>query len=180
MSKKIRRINLFSGPGGGKSTLSAWLFYNLKMQRKRVEQIQEYIKFWTYIPRSPKSFDGVYIMSKQIHQEDTILRGDTDLIVTDSPLMLQYFFSWHHGSPGQQPMLQLALEMESLYPSLNILLKRKDEFYDKVGRYENIEEAKKIDNKMKILFDNLNINYTEFDCTDSSSILSFVLDKINE
>ena len=177
---KIRRINMFGGPGSCKSTLSSYLFSNLKMQGKRIEQINEYIKFWTYIPRSPKSFDSVYIMSKQIHQEDTILRGDTDLIVTDSPLLLQCFFAWHHQAPGQQSMLQLAFEMESLYPSLNILLKRKDEFYDKVGRYENIEEAKKIDNKMKILFDNLNINYTEFDCTDSSSILSFVLDKINE
>ena len=134
---KIRRINIFAGPGCGKSVTSATIFAELKKKCYTIEYVSEYIKLWTYIPRVPKSFDSYYCQSKQLNREDTILRGETDLIVSDSPLMLASFYAWHHEVPGLQPMIDVANEIEKLYPSINIFLIREDQDYDEIGRYEN-------------------------------------------
>jgi hypothetical protein len=170
----IRRINLYGGPGCGKSTMATYLFSELKTRGINIEYVTEYIKFWTYIPRKPVSFDSVYCFAKQLHKEDTILRGETKLIVSDSPLMLQCFYAWYHEHNGEQSILELAKEVEDIYPSINVFLNRKDSYYSEIGRYENLEQAKKVDAEMK-KFMKLMVSCQEFSCDDKKAILDYVL-----
>lgn len=46
--KKIRRINLFAGPGAGKSTACAQLFSRMKLAGFNVEQVTEYVDHFSY------------------------------------------------------------------------------------------------------------------------------------
>jgi len=115
MGKRIRRINFLGGPGSGKSTTAAFIYAELKKRGTSIELVDEYIKFWTYIPRVPKGFDSLYVQAKQIHKEDTILRAGTDFIVSDSPILLQYYYAKHHNTPVQKPMLDISLEFEEKY-----------------------------------------------------------------
>lgn len=174
----IRRISLFGGPGSGKSSTSAFLFSELKARGFSIEIVTEYIKFWTYISRKPESFDSVYCMAKQLHKEDTILRGQTKLTITDSPLMLQCFYSWYHNEHGSVPMEELEKEVEEIYPSLNIFLTRGDYVYDNNGRYENFEQAKQVDVSLRAFLNSKKVNYLDFTCNDKIKILDYVLEKI--
>lgn len=172
---QIRRINLLGGPGSCKSTIAAFLFSELKTRGISIEYVSEYIKFWTYIDRKPKSFDTAYCFAKQLHKEDTILRGETKFIVSDSPLMLQCFYAWYHNDKGQQPILELAKEVEGIYPSINICLHRNDSYYSEIGRYENLQQAKDVDSALRQFISD-KISCKHFSCDDKNSILDYVLE----
>jgi ABC-type dipeptide/oligopeptide/nickel transport system ATPase component len=176
---KIRRICFYGGAGCGKSTAAASTFAALKKAGKSVEFADEYIKFWTYIPRIPQGFDSLYVQAKQINKEDTILRSGTDIIVSDSPIFLQYFYAEHHNAPCKEQLLEIAIEFEKVYPSLNIVLERKDEDYDEHGRYETLQQAKDIDQEFEEYLNNLNIPHSVYPCRDTDVMISDILGAID-
>ena len=178
--KKIRRINCIAGPCSGKSTTASHIFSEFKKRNFNIELVSEEVKEWTYIPRNPQHCDTHYIQSCQIQKEDIRLRAGVGLIVSDSPLILQYFYSYHHDVPLQSAILSAALEFESLYPSIHIFLNRKDKFYNKLGRYEDINEAKEIDKKIKQVMQWSNIKFVEFSCEEQDKIIEYLLEKIEE
>lgn len=174
----IRRINFFGGPCTCKSTNAAFIYAELKKRGLSAELVDEYIKFWTYIPRVPKGWDSLYVQAKQVHKEDTILRAGTDFIVSDSPIMLQYFYAKHHNTPAQKQMLEIANDFEEMYPSINILLMRNDTDYNELGRYETLEQSKQIDCGIEEVLDNARTWYECFDCHDNLGILNYILREI--
>ena len=150
---KYRRINLFGGPGVGKSICAAKLFGDLKLRGYLVEQVSEYAKTWAHQKRAVDVYTQLYFLAKQIKSERECLTSGYDLIVTDSPLGLcplytsEYFpkdAGWSTSS-----MWGYIRAMDEEYPPLNILISRDETVdYERNGRYQNITEARKIDDKL--------------------------------
>ena len=69
-------INLTGGPGTGKSTLCAQLFYLLKSQDIDVEMATEYVKDLVFEESFKKIENQIYIFGKQHNRLD----GDIDYI----------------------------------------------------------------------------------------------------
>lgn len=175
---KIRRINLMSGAGGGKSITATNVRAQLGFRGFDIELVDEVIKDWTYIPRVPRDCDSFYLQACQMQKEDIRLRAGVDLIVSDSPLILQYFYAWYHKVPMQEAMLSAALEYEKLYQSIHIFIDRKDNFYNEVGRYENLKEAKKIDILIKEVMISNKISFKSFSCMDQEVIINYIISEI--
>jgi len=177
---RIRRVNFFGGPGVGKSSIACHTFAELKALGCSVEYVYEQIKLWTYVPRPPKSWDSFYMQARQIYFEDTILRSGTDLIVSDSPVFLQWFYARHHVAPGQDAMFMSGREFETIYPSLNILLTRPEDVdYQAEGRYEDHEQAKTVDAALKeLLSDIAYITFKEFSYRNREEIVAYVKKKL--
>lgn len=85
-------INLYCGPGGGKSTSAAYLFYQLKKLGKNVELVREYVKDWAWEKRHINAYDQLYFLGKQSRRE-SMLYGKVDYIVTDSPIWLSAYYA---------------------------------------------------------------------------------------
>jgi len=177
---KIRRINLYGGAGCGKSITATNIRAQLGFKGYDIELVDECIKDWTYIPRIPKDCDSFYLQAGQIQKEDIRLRAGVDLIVSDSPLMLQYFYAYHHKVPLQEPMRLAALEFEKLYPALHIFIDREDKFYDEVGRYETLPQAKRIDISVKGVLVANKISFTSRSCLDQDGIINYIISKLEE
>ncbi len=175
MGNKIRRINLISGPGSGKSLTATNIRAQLGFKGYDIELVDEVIKDWTYIPRIPTSCDSLFLQASQIEKEDIRLRAGVELIVSDSPLMLQYFYAKWHDVPLQKPMLQASLEFEEKYPSLHLFIEREDKFYSEVGRYEKLEEAKRIDLAIKETLSVNGFDFSSFSCLSQDSIIDFLV-----
>lgn len=143
-------INLFGGPGSGKSTLSADVFAKLKLQQKSAELVREYVKSWVYDKRAIGVWDQIYILSKQIRGESSLYLK-CDYIVTDSPILLVPFYEEYLSNhqvvkPSALNFIKLAEKEGIIY--LNFWLERPDHFQAE-GRNQGEEESVKLDVIMK-------------------------------
>lgn len=143
------RINLYGGPGVGKSTLAAWLYASLKRDNFQVELVNEWIKSWAWQNIKPQGYDQVYVFAKQLRREEIILRQGIS-IITDSPLALQLAYSLKNFPHLFGPLNSLLDLFELTYPAIDILLDRVlDLEYQQEGRYHNQKEAIEIDRVIK-------------------------------
>jgi len=176
----IRRINLFSGPAAGKSITATNVRAQLGFKGYNIELVDEVIKDWTYIPRPPKGADSLWLQASQIQKEDLRLRAGVDLIITDSPVALQYFYAWYHKDPFRAGMYLNVLEWDQTYPALNIFIDREDKFYNEVGRYEKLDESKKIDTTIKMILQTSKIEYTSFSCLNQEGIVNHIIKEVEK
>lgn len=147
----IRRINLYAGPCAGKSITASSIFTEFKKRGMKIELVSEWIKTWAYQKYQLKSFDQFYCFAKQLRKEDTLLSNGVDIIVTDSPLILNVCYTKKHKFPYWKQCLKVALEFEQKFPSINIFLDRGSLRYNQEGRYENLQEAQQMDKYIKKL-----------------------------
>jgi len=159
-----RRINLYAGPGTGKTTTAADVFSRLKNKfiheqlDTHVELVQEYVKVWAWENRKPKGFDQIYICAQQMRKEEIPLRNGVDLIVTDSPLFMQCCYAKKYETPYWEELYELVHYFEEEYPSIHIFLDRGERPYVAKGRYQTSEEAKELD---KFILDEIKQNVKE-------------------
>lgn len=175
---KIRRINLYGGACSGKSFTAAGLFYRLKGDKTKVELVSEYIKEMAYEGRKPISFDPLTIFAMQLRFEDTRLRY-MPYIISDSPLMLQVFYSKKYKFLSWDKLYGLACDWESLYSSLNIFLDREGLEYQQEGRYETYAEAVENDHLMMDFLDDYDIPYKTIETLDFEGILAYVKENLS-
>ncbi|MHA1680955.1 MAG: AAA family ATPase [Promethearchaeota archaeon] len=159
-------INIFGGPGSGKSSTAAKLFNDLKQKGFQVEMVREVIKDWAWQGRIPKDLDQHFIFAQQAHQE-SIMFGKVQYIITDSPVLLSVYYSNPQDIIGDsieaayQAYLRM-LEKHNVH-LINIVLKRKPlpegTTFHTNGRFHNEEESKEIDKDLTIFLKKHNMEF---------------------
>jgi hypothetical protein len=140
------RINIYGGPGTGKSTLAAILFGWLRRHGFNAELVQEWVKTWAYLGRQMQSFDYVYTFASQLHTEDRLLQAGVNIVVTDSPVYLQCMYALHHKMKAANELWRIAKRFEAAYPSVNFFVDRSEfAVYEQAGRYEDLDQALAMD-----------------------------------
>jgi hypothetical protein len=174
---KIRRINIFSGPGSGKSVLATWLFAELKIAGVNIQFVDEYVKKWAYEGKQITSFDQIYLFAKQMYKEESYLRAGAEHIISDSPILMIGGYASRNNDPFKDELISLALKFNKLYPSINIFLDRDGIPYQRDGRYEDYEKAKLTD---KFILDVLkeNVDYKVFKTKDRQQILEYIIEEV--
>lgn len=130
-------VNLFAGPGVGKSTMAASLFVALKMRGVHAELVTEYAKELVYqnLIAGASQRD---IITEQ-HRRQDMLQGKVQVAVTDAPVPLSLVYAPEHERP------ELCARVQGLVGSwntLNVLLHRDlATGYETQGRYQTQEEA---------------------------------------
>lgn len=85
-------VNFAAGPGAGKSTTAAGVFYFLKLAGVRAELVDEYAKQLTYdgdFGDTGRLQDQLYVLAKQRRKLDRLARGGkVQVAVCDSPLFM--------------------------------------------------------------------------------------------
>lgn len=83
---KLCVINLFAGPGAGKSTTAVGLFFKMKCAGHNVELVTEYAKELVY-QNSPLLRFQEHVTNQQIKRQQRLV-GNVQFAITDSPLLL--------------------------------------------------------------------------------------------
>jgi hypothetical protein len=132
-------VNLFAGPGAGKSTTAAGIFFELKSKGINCELAAEYAKDLCWEERTRTFDDQIYIFGKQYHRIFRLL-GQVAVVITDSPLLLTPVYD----AEKRPTLKKLVLEEHNKMWTYNVFLKRKKAFNPK-GRNHNEEQSKDID-----------------------------------
>lgn len=180
-----RIICLYGGPGCGKSTTCAGLFYKLKLNGYECEMNREYIKDLIYDDIKPKHGDQSYFFAKMSRKERIYMANGLDFIITDSPLILTHFYGLRYDKFEQ--LFNTSLSMlknhhsickENGYKVDHFLLKRVKP-YSALGRLQTEEEAKLIDLEIENMLKSFAIKYTEVDGDENAvdNIIKFMNNK---
>ena len=151
----MKVINLFAGPGAGKSTTRALLFGHLKMLGFNCEEVTEYAKDLFWERHNSLLTDQLMILANQNRRLER-LKGKVDLVITDSPLLLSLHYKTLNYLPNT--FQSLLFELWHTYHNVNFFINR-NKPYSVIGRMQTEEEAKKIDIEIKQLLSNNNIDF---------------------
>lgn len=130
-------INLFGGPGSGKSTGAAYVFSQLKMLGINVELVTEAAKDLTWEEAFNNLRDQIYVFGKQQHR---IYRcaDKVDVIITDSPIFLSTVYNLDKDI--DENLYKLVIDVVNRYDNYNVLLQRVKP-YNPIGRTQTAEES---------------------------------------
>ena len=162
-------INLFGGPGTGKSTTASGLFYVLKRMGINCELISEYAKDKTWEENAATLKCQEYIFGKQQYRMHRV-SGKVEFIVTDAPLLLSTLYI-----PEDYPLPSLKQTVREAYQSydnFNVFLVRKKE-YQSAGRRQTEEEARELDEDTRKMLDAFEVPYHVVDA-DESAVLTIL------
>lgn len=135
-------INFFAGPGAGKSTTAAGLFYTMKKLGKSVELVTEYAKECVYDNSIDKMADQFYLLAKQNRRLDRLV-GKVDYIITDSPLLLCAYYGELYGRHFDI-IDTVSRQLFDKYDNLNVFIHRNKPFNPN-GRLGGEDNAKRAD-----------------------------------
>lgn len=166
-------VNMFGGPGTGKSTMAMHVAALLKWRGLNIELVSEYAKDKVW-EESLKVLDNqVYIFGKQHHRLNR-LNGQVQAIITDAPLLLSLVY----GS-DQPELCELVLAENAKRPNLNIFLERL-KAYNPSGRTQDEAGARELDAKIRTMLETTGTEYRIFPGSRESAerIADLVADQV--
>ena len=167
MMKKTKIINFFGGPGIGKSTQAAGLHYLMKKNGMSVELTSEFPKTIAWEKNYSAINDQLYITANQ-HRNISRVYGQVDYIIVDSPILNGLIYkSRYQGTVYPTTFYgesfdKFILDLFHQYDNINILLHRNDAGFQKDGRFQDLEESKRVDKELKELMVNNDIEFHEY------------------
>lgn len=148
-------VNLFAGPGAGKSTTAAGIFHHLKMAGINCEIVTEYAKDLTWEERHGTLKNQVYVFGKQVQRLHRLV-GKVDLVVTDSPILLPLMYCPPEYPKSFAPFVK---EVWDQFENRSYFLDRV-KVYNPAGRNQTETEARKIDRDVISLLEGEGVDYT--------------------
>ena len=162
-------INLFGGPGAGKSTCAMEICS---------EYVQEYAKELVYENRMDL-LDGSREHQQLLFEEQkrrvNILLGKVDFIVTDSPVILSAIYNKELTPDFEQQVLKEFNKNRNF----NIFINRGKTF-ESNGRIHNLDESIEIDNQLKEYLEQNQIYYGEYQHDTISKAVNNIQDYVTE
>lgn len=150
-------INLFSGPGAGKSTLAAGLFHQMKMDGYNVELVTEYAKDKVWDCHKAAFDNQIYLFAKQ-HNRQFRLIDKVDYIITDSPLLLSLHYGIFNCDKQAKAFKKFVRCTWDTFDNINFFIRRMKP-YTEVGRNQTLDEAKEIDASVYGILNDSGIDY---------------------
>lgn len=166
MSKTII-VNLYGGPGCGKSTTAAAVFAALKRLDINCELATEYAKDCVWSGGTKVFQDQCYLFGKQ-HFRLFRLRDEVDVVITDAPLLLSLVYNRIYAK--FKTMDPLVLEAFNRFNNLNYVLTR-SKTYNPKGRNQTEDEAKRIDSLTMNVLNQYDIPFRNIDYTTAEDTI---------
>jgi hypothetical protein len=137
-------VNLFAGPGAGKSTTAAGVFHLLKLRGVNAELVTEYAKDVVW-ERTPSLLENQLHVFAEQHRRISRLLGQVDVVVTDAPILLSLVY--YQGS--SRAFRELVIEEWEKLHRLDFFIQRqRSKAYQPAGHLQTEGEAEELDGRI--------------------------------
>lgn len=151
-------VNLFGGPGAGKSTTRADVFRILKQNHVNCEEVYEHAKKLTWSERKEELRCQPYILGKQLRDLE-VLMDKVDVIITDSPILLcRYYTTKYRPTAYSDHFLYFCDEQFKHMGGINFFIERANP-YQSEGRNQTAEQSDEVARELRALLDDLEVDY---------------------
>lgn len=173
-------VNIYGGPGAGKSTTALQLAAELKKRGFHAEYISEVAKEYVYA----KNFDILdgslshqkQIFSEQKHRQDLMI-GNVDVAITDAPLPLNTIYI--NSDEKSLEYSNYIMGEYSKYNNYNIYIDRDLSVeFENEGRIHNLSESIEKDGEIKSMLIDNKVTFDEFDRNNISEITDKIVENL--
>jgi nicotinamide riboside kinase len=150
-------VNMFGGPGTGKSVTAADLFSMMKKAGKKVELVHEVAKDYVWEDWSHIFGEQDFIFGNQHRLIRRLVYHDVDYAIVDSSIILGLFYMPEWFPESFKPFV---IDMFNTYNNVNVMFERNPNIpYQQWGRNETEQQAREKDAQIRNFFDENNIPY---------------------
>jgi len=165
-------INIFGGPGAGKSTTAASVFGLLKLHGVNAELITEFAKDLTWEDRGKTLDNQAYVWAKQYHRLWRV-GSQVDVVVTDAPLL----HSLIYGDTTRE-FKAVVKQAYNEFNNRSYYLTRVKK-YEEAGRSQTEDEAIDVDGEViKMLKNEIVFTSVEGNYRGINAIVSYILNEL--
>jgi len=170
-------VNFFAGPGAGKTTYAWEVAAELKKRNIVTEYVPEYAKELVWDDRRDM-LDGSYakqrlVLEEQARRVDRLI-GKVDVVVTDSPVLLQPAYC----KENQAEFEQQALEIFSSRNNFNLFINR-GSHYEQAGRIHTLDESRRVDGEVKEILNRHNVYYGTYSHNTIDTVVENIQKTLN-
>ncbi|NMA83114.1 MAG: AAA family ATPase [Epulopiscium sp.] len=166
-------INLFGGPGSGKTTCALEITSELRKRRIEAEFVGEVAKELIYDGKE-KLLDGSFVNELSILTEKfrriNRMYGQVDAIVTDAPIKQSIIYA----KEGLNTLQMITNSLSQKFNNLNLFVERGNREYQNRGRIHSYEESLKIDLELKKYLKSNRVNFIPVQYSDISTIVKAI------
>jgi deoxyadenosine/deoxycytidine kinase len=174
-------INLFGGPGIGKSSIANGLTYKLKKKHISCDNPYEFPKILAWDENHSAIRDQLYVLANQ-HRGIVKSYGKVDYIILDSPILLSLIYKNYYKSNEYPATLygesfdKMILDVHNQYDNINIVLNRSIGVHNEKERYQTLEQSVLLDIEIENTLIKHNLPYIKVDVNDDTvnQILSII------
>ena len=171
LERKTLVINLFAGPGAGKTTSALELTAELKKRGFDVEYVPEYAKELVYAEDFEALADQEKVTSEQ-YARLARLKGKTDVIVTDSPILLGRVYG---AGKISDEFADKIVGWYNDFDNYNLEVTR-PATYQQTGRVENREQAVERDKQIKSMLEECGVKCRRYDEKELATVADEIVD----
>lgn len=150
-------VNLFGGPGAGKTTCAWEIASELKKRNLVVEYVPEYAKELVWdgqIELLNGTFENQSAVFKEQKRRIDRLIGKVDAIITDSPLLLLAAYI----KEDKERFEIMAVAEHKKYNNFCLFINR-GKVFEQEGRIHNLEQSEELDKYIKNILERNRIYY---------------------
>lgn len=151
-------INIFGGPGIGKSTIVAGLFHQMKIRHIDVEIASEVAKDYVWENRFDVLMEDQLIVFAKQHRRIFRLLNKVDFVIADCPLLMCIPYIPANSYDALEPLM---VEAHRAFDNINFVLNRAEVEYNPNGRYHTEDESIAKHNEIVAVLEKYGCDYTE-------------------
>lgn len=150
-------VNLFAGPGAGKSTNAAGLFSLMKRRYYNVELVREYAKELVYEKDWERLKQQNHVLDEQDRRQ-RMLTGQVDFAITDGAILNSILYRSERYHIPDDDFRKIVLSYHNKYNNINFYIQRTKK-YVPIGRTQTESEAQELDDQTLVMLKELEIPF---------------------
>lgn len=190
-------VNLFAGPGAGKTIMAMSLVVELKKRGVHAEYVSEVAKDYVYSasnhildPRVAREsivkLSGTDLFQTRLLKDQqyrlNIFAGSdmVDVVIADSPLILIAAY-YKSKNPEDRNAFELkAKSFADSYDNINYFVERNTTDFETEGRIHTFQESVELDQKIEDMLVRLGISFTKVDRDSIDEVASQICEELNK